>query len=97
MKEKIVPNSSNNVNNNLNFTKEQALQEFEELKNLALSCCDKNGNPNLSVALKALENKAKIAGLYSNNSLEIKSVVQMNEIKIDGEQLKLDIGEEFFN
>ena len=39
--------------------------------------------------------KAKIAGLYSKNKVEIGPVIKMNEITIDGEQLKLNIGEDF--
>ena len=72
------------------------IEEFEELKRIALNCFDKNGNPNISAAIKAAENKAKIAGLYSQNNLEIGTVVKMGEITIDGQQLKLNIGEDLF-
>lgn len=81
--------------NNVEYTQQDAIKEFDELKNIALSCFDKNGNPNISAALRAIENKAKIAGLYSNKPSEITNIVKMNEITIDGQQLKLDIGEEF--
>ena len=80
-----------------NYSKEDAIKEFEDLKNIALNCFDKNGNPNISAAIRALENKAKIAGLYSINDIKIANVVSMNEITLDGEQLKLDIGEEYFD
>ena len=84
------------LKNNSLYSLEQALREFDELKSIALSCLDKNGNPNISAALRAIENKAKIAGLYSTKSLqENKTVVDMPQITIDGEQLKLKIGEEF--
>ena len=76
------------------YTLENAIQEFEELKNIALSCLDKNGNPNISAAMRAVENKAKIAGLYQKAPPQIANVVQMGEIRIDGDQLKLKIGEE---
>lgn len=76
------------------YSADEALREFEELKNIALNCYDKNGNPNISAALRAAENKAKIAGLYSKNNLQIASVVKMGEIKIDNKLLKLNIGEE---
>ena len=85
----------NNKIQNAKYTFEDAIKEFDELKNIALSCFDKNGNPNISAALRAIENKAKIAGLYSNKSSEITNVVKMGEILIDGQQLKLDIGDEF--
>jgi len=77
-----------------NYTKEDALKEFDELKKIALNCIDKNGNPNISAALRAIENKAKIAGLYNvkENQDSIK-LIKMNEIRIDGKQLKLNIGE----
>ena len=78
------------------YTLKEALKEFDDLKNIALSCYDKNGNPNISAALRAIENKAKIAGLYSQGKNEIVNVVKMNEILVDGQQLKLDIGEDFF-
>ena len=76
------------------YTLENAIQEFEELKNIALSCLDKNGNPNISAAMRAVENKAKIAGLYQKAPPQVANVVHMGEIKVDGEQLKLKIGEE---
>ena len=78
------------------YTTQDALKEFDELKNIALSCFDKNGNPNINAAMRAVENKAKICGLYTQNNVEIGTVVKMGEITIDGEQLKLDIGEEFY-
>lgn len=85
-----------NENQESAYTAQEAIKEFEELRKMALNCFDKNGNPNINAALKAIENKAKIAGLYSSNKTEINTVVKMNEITIDGEQLKLDIGENFY-
>lgn len=79
---------------NVEYTQQDAIKEFDELKNIALACLDKNGNPNISAALRAIENKAKIAGLYSNKPSEIANIVKMSEITIDGQQLKLDIGED---
>lgn len=81
--------------NENNYSIQDALLEFDELKNIALNCFDKNGNPNISAALRAAENKAKIAGLYKQGTLETKNVVKMGDITIDGEQLKLNIGEDF--
>ncbi len=77
------------------YNQNKAIEEFDELKKIALNCLDKNGNPNISAALRAVENKAKIAGLYSQSNLEIGTVVKMGEIMIDGTQLKLNIGEDF--
>jgi len=84
------------TNNDISYSIKDAIKEFDELKELALNSYDKNGNPNISAAIKAVEQKAKIAGLYSkNDSLQIANVIKMNEISIDGEQLKLDIGEDY--
>ena len=77
------------------YTIEEALVELDELKNIALNCFDKNGNPNISVALRAIDCKAKIAGLYSQKNVETKNVIKMSEIIVDGQQLKLNIGEEY--
>lgn len=92
-KENIVCPSNNN--HSLKYNQNDAIREFEELKQIALNCFDKNGNPNISAALRAVENKAKIANLYSQSNLEIGTVVKMGEITIDGQQLKLNIGEDF--
>ncbi len=80
------------------YNQEDAFKEFEELKNIALNSFDKNGNPNIALAMRAVENKAKIAGLYSSNKdIKIANIVNMKEITLDGEQLKLDIGEDYNN
>ena len=88
-------NSISKITKN-NYTIEDAIKELDELKNIALNCFDKNGNPNISAALKAVEGKAKIAGLYKQNNVQTPQNVTMNSITIDGEQLKLNIGEEYF-
>ena len=79
------------------YSKDDAIREFDELKNIALNCYDKNGNPNISAAIRAAENKAKIAGHFLLGDIKIANVVSMNEITVDGEQLKLNIGEEYLN
>ena len=79
------------------FTLEEALKQFEELKQIALGCFDKNGNPNIQAALRALENKAKIAGLYKDQKRGDNVFIKMNDIMLDGEQLRLNIGEDIFN
>lgn len=90
------PKNTIKINQNQNnFTLDEALAEFEELRKIALNCFDKNGNPNILAALRAVENKAKIAGLYGKSNVQIGQITQMSEIKIDGEQLKLNIGEDF--
>ena len=95
-----IPHKKNYLNqeeNSNDFTLETALQEFEELKKIALNCFDKNGNPNIGAAMRAVENKAKIAGLYSKTKQKANIVTNMTDIKLDGEQLKLEIGEEIID
>lgn len=98
-KKSVIPNNNDCLfktgDNDKKFTAQEALAKFDELKDIALNCLDKNGNPNISAALRAVENMAKIAGLYNHNGFEIRTVTKMGEIKIDDEQLKLNIGEEF--
>ena len=92
----VSKNNSFSSNNDKIYTLESALKEFDELKNIALSCLDKNGNPNIAAAMRAVENKVKISGLYNLKTLNQQvNVVKMTEIMLDGEQLKLNIGEEF--
>ena len=90
----LIKYSNFSLNEN-KYTQEDALREFDELKEIALNCIDKNGNPNISAALRAIENKAKIAGFYSNKEIKTLNKVQMNQITLDGKQLKLNIGEDF--
>ena len=90
----LIKYSNFSLNEN-KYTQEDALREFDELKEIALNCIDKNGNPNISAALRAIENKAKIAVLYSNQEIKTLNKVQMNQITLDGKQLKLNIGEDF--
>ncbi len=80
---------------NKEYGYEDALKEFDELKEIALNSFDKNGNPNIQAALRALENKAKIAGLYTKTESKISNLIQMSEISVDAKQLKLNIGEDF--
>ena len=80
-----------------NYSPQEALNEFDELKKIALNCYDKNGNPNILAAIRAAENKAKIAGLFQKDNVQISNVVSMNEITFDGQQLKLQIGEDYLN
>ena len=95
-KNNLTPYKPKNLKKIIDYSLEDALREFDEIKNIALSCFDKNGNPNISAALRAIENKARVAGLYKQENKQIINAIQMKEIVVDGEQLKLNIGEEFF-
>ena len=92
----LISYKPKNINKETNYSIADAIKEFDEIKNIALNCFDKNGNPNISAALRAIENKARVAGLYKQENKQVINAIQMKEIVIDGEQLKLNIGEEFF-
>ena len=92
----LVSYKPKNIQKNANYSLDDALREFDEIKNIALNCFDKNGNPNISAALRAIENKARVAGLYKQENKQFINAIQLKEIVIDGEQLKINIGEEFF-
>lgn len=91
----LIKHEKNNIQKNNPYTQQDALREFDEIKQIALNCYDKNGNPNISAALRAIENKAKISGLYQQKDAQVINCVKMNEITLNGEQLKLNIGEEY--
>lgn len=74
---------------------EEIIKELDELKNIALNSFDKNGNPNIQAALKAVECKIKIINQTKKSSTKTNVTAQMGEVKIDGIQLKLDIGEDY--
>ena len=71
------------------FTKEKALKEFDELKNIALNCYDKQGNPNIQAAIRALEKteqvRLKPAVIFGSNDINgcIQSIFEILSNSID--------------
>lgn len=60
----IKKNMQEAFKNELNYTIKNCFDEVEEIKKIALDSRDKNGNPNVSSALKAVELKGKLAGHF---------------------------------
>jgi hypothetical protein len=60
---------------------------------MALECRDRYGNPNITAALKADENKAKVAGLLKDQIIHSGNVTQMPSVIVNGKELELNIGE----
>lgn len=87
-------NTEKAVQEQLNYTAIDYFNECEELKLIALECRDKQGNPNVSAAIKADENKAKVAGLLKDQIIHSGSVTQMPSVVVNGEELVLNIGED---
>ncbi len=88
-------NTEKTVQNVLNYTAIDYFNDCEELKIISLECRDKYGNPNVNAAIKADENKAKVAGLLKDQIIHSGSVTQMPSVIVNGEELVLKVGEEF--
>ena len=86
-------NTEKAVKDELNYSAMDYFNDCEELKLVALECRDKYGNPNVSAAIKADENKAKVCGLLKEQIIHSGNVTQMPSVVVNGEELVLNIGE----
>lgn len=86
-------NTEKAVKDQLNYSAMDYFNDCEELKLVALECRDKYGNPNVSAAIKADENKAKVCGLLKDQIIHSGNVTQMPSVVVNGEELVLNIGE----
>ena len=86
-------NTQNAVQEELNYTALDYFNDCEEMKLIALECRDKFGNPNVSAALKADENKAKVAGLLKDQIIHSGEVIQMPSVVVNGKELELNVGD----
>lgn len=50
--------------NEIKYSAKDCFNELEQMKNLALKCFDKSGNPNVNSAIKTIELKGKLAGHF---------------------------------
>jgi hypothetical protein len=87
-------NTEKSIQEELNYSALDYFNDCEELKLIALECRDKQGNPNVSAAIKADENKAKVCGLLKDQIIHSGSVTQMPSVVVNGKELELNIGEE---
>ncbi len=90
-------NTERALQEELNYSAADYFHDCEELKLIALECKDKNGNPNISAAIKADENKAKVCGLLKEQIIHSGNIVQMPSVMINGNELNLNIGEDIGN
>ena len=86
-------NTEKAVKDELNYSAMDYFNDCEELKLVALECRDKYGNPNVSAAIKADENKVKVCGLLKDQIIHSGNVTQMPSVVVNGEELVLNIGE----
>lgn len=87
-------NQEEAIKEELKYTALDFFDECNELKLIALECKDKQGNPNINAAIKAVENKAKVCGLLKDQIIHSGSVTQMPSVVVNGEELTLNVGEE---
>jgi len=77
------------IEEEINYTIDDAFQEFEDLQQKCMKSSKTYG-----LALKAIENKCKLKGHYKDCAVNISGpTVQMGSVEIDGKELKLNIGE----
>lgn len=90
-----LKNTQQTLQEQLDYNAKKHFEELNEMKMLAMECRDKYQNPNVNVALKAVELKGKLAGLYqeSREENENGTVNVMGTIKIDGQNIDFNVGE----
>lgn len=87
-------NTQETVQEELNYNALQHFQELNEMKDAAMDCRDKYDNPNVNAAIKAVELKGKLAGLYKENEGNGNTVVNvMGSITLDEKKLDFNVGE----
>ncbi|MDD3238234.1 MAG: terminase small subunit [Candidatus Gastranaerophilales bacterium] len=79
----------------MEYTVQDCANDLDSALLTALESLDKQGNPNLSAILKAIELKGKLHGKFKDQvELHGGAVVQMSEIKVDDKNLTFNIGSE---
>ena len=88
-------NVQETVQEQLNYDALKHFEELNEMKQEAMNCSDKYHNPNVNVALKAVELKGKLAGLYKNDTEDLSGgiVTVMGSIAVDGKKIEYQVGE----
>lgn len=82
------------VQDELNYHTREHFDELNEMKRVAMECSDKYGNPNVMAAIKAVELKGRMAGLYTGEKEVTNGVVTvMGSITLDDKNLDFNVGE----
>lgn len=75
------------------YTTQDCVNELNSLFTMAIESRDKNGNPNVSAAVKIVESKGKLYGLFKDQiQLSGGAIVQMGEVKAGEQTLSFNIG-----
>lgn len=82
------------IENSIRYSIDDAFNECEDMKIIALESLDKDGRPNIAAANKAIEMKCKLKGLLKEEAqVNNQVVVQMGDVEVDGVPLELNIGD----
>ncbi len=78
------------------YSKNDSFENLEAVQKMALNKKGKDDEivPDISVFLKAEELKGKLCGLYSDKDTASGTVNLMGSVKIDGKELKINVGED---
>ena len=78
------------------YTKNESFENLEAVQQMALNKKNKDDEivPDISIFLKAEELKGKLCGLYNEKEKSNRTVNIMGSVKINGEELKLKVGED---
>ena len=83
------------IKDKIEYSIDDAFRECDELKTIALESTGKDGKPNVSGAIKAVEMKVKLKGLLSDDAqFNNNVIVHMSEVEVNGEKLDLKVGDE---
>lgn len=93
--DRYMKNTQQTLQEELDYNAKKHFDELEEMKVLALNCSDKYHNPNVNAAIKAVELKGKLAGLYKDEKEDAGNNVinVMGTITVDDKQLTFNVGE----
>ncbi len=77
------------------YSKDESFKELKAVQQMALNKKGKDDEitPDISIYLKAEELKGKLCGLYSDKDIINSSVNMMGNVKINGEELIIEVGE----
>ena len=79
----------------IEYSVDDAFRECDELKLIALESTGKDGKPNVTGAIKAVEMKVKLKGLINDDvNLNNSITVKMSDVEIDGKKLELNVGDD---
>lgn len=77
------------------YSKNESFENLEAVQQMALNRKGKDDelNPDISTFLKAEELKGKLCGLYSEKDKSSSNVNLMGSVKIDGQEIQINVGE----